>query len=697
MKTKTSTFLSLGLAALLAVLTGHAPARPMAGDSPLAPTREQRQATRIITDYMQRYHYRAVALDDELSGQVLDRYLEVLDPNRQVFLAADVSAFEVYRDRLDDALRRAELEPAFVIFERYRERLSDRVAHAVSLLGKDFDFSRQEYYEYDRSAAPWPADRAEWDDLWRRRVKNDVLSLRLAGKDGEEIRETLQRRYETLLRQARQFSAEDVYQLFMNAYTATVEPHTAYFSPRTSENFSINMRLSLEGIGAALRSINEYTVVQRVIPGGPADLDGRLQPEDRIVGVAQEDADFVDVVGWRLGDVVDLIRGAKGSRVRLQVLPKGAAPDDPPREIALVRDTVRLESQAADSHIVDLPDSLGGLRIGVIRVPSFYLDIEARLRGDADYRSTTRDVRRLLAELEEEEVAGVVIDLRGNGGGSLEEATDLTGLFIRTGPVVQIRDGSGRITIKRDLDDELVYAGPLAVLVDRDSASASEIFAGAIQDYRRGIIIGEPTFGKGTVQTLIDLDAAARGRHGPLGQLKLTTAQFFRVNGDSTQFQGVVPDILYPGPGDEAPHGERAYDNALPWARVHPARYRAWGSWEGRMAELRERHQRRTESDPGFRYLREELELMAEGESRTRVSLVEAERRREREARLARVEALEARYRAALGLADGGDDHKVDLEALDRIQVEEAARILTDYIDVQHRQARAEAPAAIVP
>ncbi len=692
-------FIPLLLGLLLAAVTLGAQARIVEGPpEPLAPTAEQRQATRIILQLMRLHHYKRVDLDDALSREILDRYLEALDPNHNIFLQSDIEAFQRWRDRLDDDLRKDRLEAPFEIFQRFLTRLGERIAYTESLLEEGrLDFQREEYYRYDRSEAAWPANRKEADEIWRKRVKNDWLSLRLSGKEEKEIPETLRKRYDTLLGHAGQYRSEDIYQLYINAYTAAVEPHTAYFSPRSSENFNINMSLSLEGIGAALRTSNEYTVVVRVIPGGPAALSGQLQPEDRIVAVAQgTDGPFIDVIGWRLSDVVDLIRGAKGSVVRLHVLPKGAPPDDAGKRITLVRDKIQLEQQAAHAYLLEELEKERGIRVGVIEIPSFYLDIEGRINGEQDYRSTTRDVRRLLVELREQKVDAIVIDLRGNGGGSLEEATLLTGLFIPSGPVVQIRDSRGRVTVKSDPHEGVSWEGPLAVLVDRFSASASEIFAGAIQDYGRGLVLGEPTFGKGTVQTLVDLKRWAPAARKPLGQLKLTTAQFFRVNGDSTQFQGVVPDILFPGAEQDEDFGERAYDNALPWAHIRPAYFRRVGSGNPDLEQLRERHRQRVAKDAGFRFLLAELELMKEMEMEELLPLKADLRQAQRDRRQERIDTLEEGFLATLGLPEEMTEEERNRrldEEIDRIVVREAGQILIDLVTRQLHQAGEEGPA----
>lgn len=639
-------------------------------------------ATELITHIISSYHYKQTTLDDTLSSDLFDNYFSNLDPNRSFFTQADIDRFEPYRYRLDDALNERRLDIAFEIFKIFRERVKDRVEHARTLLDKtEFDFSADLRYHYDRRDLPWAANEQELDDIWHKRVKNDILQLRLADREYDDIRDLLHKRYQRLATSTHQLDADDVFQTFINAYTTAIEPHTAYFSPRTSENFDISMRLSLEGIGAVLSGETDYTKVQRIVPGGPADLDGELQPEDRIIGVGQgDDGEIVDVVGWRLDDVVDLIRGPKGTTVRLEVLPKGIGPEGPRKVIELERNKINLEQQAAKANTIEIEDT--DSKIGVIEVPAFYMDFAGHARGDEDYRSTTRDVRKLLKELEQQEVAGIVIDLRGNGGGSLAEALEFTGLFIEGGPIVQTKDSSGRIEISHDPDPALVYAGPLAVLVDRHSASASEIFAGAIQDYRRGIIIGEPTFGKGTVQNIIDLNRFNPDSGEELGRLKTTIAQFFRISGGSNQYRGVIPDVVYPTASSAEEHGERAFDNALPWDSVQPARYKPAFAPTEKFDLVRERHEKRVENDPGFNNLLQRTALLEKTRERKSVSLNIDQRRQERDALLEQQQELDENMQAVFGLDIEGQDSAADGDEAGPpdVLLKEAARILNDLI-----------------
>jgi carboxyl-terminal processing protease len=656
--------------------------------SELFPNPAQTKSAVVINKVLERFHYRKVTLDNDFAQGVLDSYLDALDPSRSFFLARDVERFKGGARRLEEGLRRGELDLAFDVFRVYRMRVDERVIYAESVLKGPFDFDLDESYRLDSPDAPWAKDSAELDEIWRGRVKNDFLTLRMTGKSDAEIRERLSERYQGLVRRTHQFDGNDVFQTFMNAYTQTLEPHTSYMSPSTSENFDISMKLSLEGIGAVLRADNEYTVIQSTVPGGPARESGQVQTGDRIVGVAQgPDGAIEDVVGWRLQDVVDKIRGPKGSVVRLQLLPKSAATNGGVREVAIVRNEIKLEDQAAKGIVLDNMSNAPGIRIGVIEIPAFYRDFQAEGSGDQNFRSTTRDVRQLIDDLVLKGVDGIVIDLRGNGGGSLAEATSLTGLFIDTGPVVQVKDAFGKIEVETDPEPGLAYRGPLAVLVDRDSASASEIFAGAIQDYGRGLVIGEPTFGKGTVQTLIDLNRYVPGEENNLGRLRLTMAEFFRISGGSTQLRGVEPDIRFPTAEFMVDHGERSLDNALPWTRIRPADYKKAGSVTVELLALQSAE--RVSRDPGFAMLIERSKLMRDVEAQTHVSLQERARREEDERRGSVFKEQQNSYLRARGIApvDEDSEEQIDEDLLDaqreaiaRIQVDEAARILADAI-----------------
>ncbi|MGH8659533.1 MAG: carboxy terminal-processing peptidase [Gammaproteobacteria bacterium] len=674
--------LRLRAAALL--FLGFFSQTPAFGKPDLEPSSAQIRATELVLDLMEEHHYKRMSLDNTLSSKILDSYLVTLDPNRSYLLASDVARFEQWRHRLDDSLNQGDLLPAFSMFHTFRRRVQQRVRFAIQLLDGAFDFNLDEDYELDRSKQPWAENVTALDEIWRKRVKNDVLILKLAGKTEADIKRTLRQRYEDLGRRTEQLNAEDIHQFFMNAYTSSVEPHTSYLSPRASENFLISMSLSLEGIGAVLQSENEFTLVRKVVPGGPADQSKQLRPEDRIVGVGQGLGDpIVNVVGWRLDDVVDLIRGPKGTIVRLEVLPKTSGPEGSTKVITLTRRRIELEEQAAKSHIFEIPTEK--TRIGIIRVPTFYVDFAARSGGEQGYRSTTRDVRALIETLRAQRVEGIVIDLRGNGGGSLAEATALTGLFIEGGPVVQVKDARGRIEVNADPIPGIPYTGPLAVLVDRHSASASEIFAAAIQDYQRGIVLGERTFGKGTVQNLIDLDRRGGPPEEKLGQLKVTIAQFFRVNGDSTQHRGVAPDITFPTALGVIEEGERALENALPWDHVRPLRFIPAHAPVQAFASVRGRHEKRVKDDPGFGALLEEGQLAKEAERKTRVSLLESKRSQEMQESKTSQHEREARIQRALGLTpaverEGAADEQPEMDPSKDVLLKEAAYILGDLI-----------------
>ena len=613
--------------------------------TPLEPTREEAITTQQIMSNLLRGHYERKRLNNDLSSEVLNTLLDDLDGTHSYFLASDIEEFEQFRNHLDEALSRGDMKPAFYIYNRFQQRVSERLSFMLNELekkAKDYDFKSKEVLELDREETPWASTRAELDQLWRKRLKNSMLNLRLAGKEDEDILELLTKRYQNQLNRVHQSRPVDAYQTFMNAVTRTFDPHTQYFSPRNSENFNINMSLSLQGIGAVLQTEDEHTKVVRLVPGGPASKAGNLEPEDKIIGVAQGDEEMVDVIGWRLDEVVDLIRGPKSSTVRLEIL-SGAVATAEPKTIAIVRDEVKLEEQSAQKEVIEIQDGKDTRRIGVIDIPTFYIDFEGRMNNLPDYRSTTRDVRRLVNELLDEKIDGLIIDLRSNGGGSLEEAINLTGLFIPTGPVVQVRGARGDVDVLRDRDPEVLYAGPMTVLVNRLSASASEIFAGAIQDYGRGLVIGGQTFGKGTVQSLRPLTE---------GQLKITQAKFYRVSGDSTQNQGVIPDIMFPSLFDKDKIGESALEKALPWDTIKPARETKSNPVRSKLSRLKELHEERINDNPDFIFVREQKALVSEMRDKTQVSLNEEERKAEREENDRRRLALENKRRKAKGMPE---------------------------------------------
>lgn len=600
----------------------------------LNPQPRQTLVDEAIAGILARYHYGKQPLDNVLSQQIFNHYLENLDPNRSYFLQSDIDSFASYQHDLDNDIRDGNLKSAFAIYNIYQQRVRQRIQYALDLLGHEPDFKIKEDYIFDRSKAPWAANKTELDDIWRKRVKNDIIGLLLAGKTWKQATEVLRKRYQNFDYRDRQISPEDVFDIFMNSYTLTLDPHSNYFSPSESQQFQIQMSLKFQGIGASLISEGEYTKVVQVIPGGPASRSKDLHPDDRITGVAQGDkGDVVDVVGWRLDDVVQLIRGPKDSVVRIQILPAGAAPGSPEKILRLVRDTVKLEAQAAHKSIIDITSSGRKLKIGIVNIPAFYSDFEGRIEGEKNYTSTTRDVRKLLLELKAAHVDGVVIDLRNNGGGALDEATKLSGLFIPHGPVVQIRDTSGEVEVDDDDDSSMVYTGPLIVLVNRFTASASEIFAAAIQDYHRGVIVGSTTYGKGTVQRLIDLNRFVPGSQD-VGQLKLTVDKFYRVNGASTQRKGVTPDIMLPTPIDAKEFGEETEDDALPWDQIASADYTPLHlDLATSIAKLIKLHEQRIQDNPDWALFLQGIGLVEAERSVKSVTLMLSEREKLQAAR----------------------------------------------------------------
>lgn len=665
--------LALALTAPVAWLTAQADA----GN----PSAEQATAAKLVYGLLSdsRYAYRPRALDDKLSAEVFKRYLESLDPGKLFFTAGDIAKLEGYRSRLDDAIKSGEVAPAFEIFSLYQTRVNERVAHARALLKQDiFSFEGDDRWEYDREDAPWSTDTAELDRLWRQSVRNDWLRLKLAGKQPDEIRKTLDKRYANMSKNVGELNGIDAFQTFLNAYATSIDPHTDYFDPRAAERFEQSMSLSLEGIGAQLQKQDDVVVIRELIPGGPAILSGKLKAGDRIVGVGQGDSGpMEDVIGWRIDDVVDKIKGPKGTQVRLDIVPAEAVLDSKPNRIVLNRAKIRLEEQAAKGEVLTIPgvDGAPARRIGVIKLPAFYQDWEGRRRNSSDYASATRDVERLLREFRGEKVDGVVMDLRNNGGGSLDEAVAITGLFIDKGPVVQAKASGGDVRVDGDTASGVVWDGPLAVLINRGSASASEIFAGAIQDYGRGLIIGETSFGKGTVQNLVDLDRWPMADGKRFGQVKLTIAQFFLPGGSSTQNKGVVPDIKFPVTVDASEYGESTLDNALPWDRIAAVPYVRYGDFGPLLPRLEALHNTRIAADREFRWWSEDIAQFRAENAKKWVSLNEAERRAERD-RDAAKRKLRQEERKALGLDLDplGEDTDDGLTSNERDIAQDAAR-----------------------
>jgi carboxyl-terminal processing protease len=592
----------------------------------LSPTKKQKKISKNIVDYLKHRHYLKINLDDQMSSKVLYRYLDELDPSHSYFFENDIKEFEIkYRFALDDALNKGDLVPAFDIFNRYQMRVEERLTYMIEEVEKGFDdmkFDIEETLRIDRKDIPWPKSETAMKELWRKRLKGNVISLKLADKSLEEIQEILLKRYRNQLKRIEQNSSDDAFEFYINSLALSTDPHTQYFSPHRTENFNINMSLSLEGIGAVLQSEDEYTKVVRLIPGGPAERSKLLKAADRIVGVAQgADGEMVDIVGWRLDEVVNKIRGPKGTLVRLEIIQTDAGDEHQTKIISIVRDKVKLEEQSAKKEIIEVKRDTKTHKIGIIDIPTFYADFKGMHAGNPDYKSTTKDVQRLLIELKQEGVEGIIIDLRDNGGGSLQEANSLTGLFIGLGPSVQVRNVDGRIDIVRDHDPQIVYSGPLVVLVNRMSASASEIFAGAIQDYNRGIVIGEQTFGKGTVQSLLPL---------PKGQLKATTAKYYRISGKSTQHKGVIPDLYYPSLYSFEDIGESSLPEALSWYKINSIPYQTYYKVDVLMPWLKDLHAARNRMSLDYQYLLDRRQRNEEMRKKKEVSLSEETRKKER-------------------------------------------------------------------
>ena len=653
----------------------------------LHPDRDQVTASLNVVELLKRHHYSKPPLNDARSVIIYDSYIKLLDPARSYFLASDIATYDKWKTQFDDFLKSGNLEPGFDIYKRYLDRVKSRLDFTLAELNKGvdkIDFSAHETLLVDRKDAAWIKTEAELDDLWRKRLKDEVLRLKIAGKEPKAIQELLTKRYKNQLARLDQTRSEDIFQAYINTFAQSYDPHTNYLSPDNAENFDINMSLSLEGIGAVLQSDNDQVKIVRLVPAGPAAKTKQVAPADKIIGVAQGDKEMVDVIGWRLDEVVKLIRGPKGSVVRLEVIPASNAPNDQTSKVvSITREAVKLEEQAAKKSILNLKQDGRDYKLGIIEIPAFYLDFKAYRAGDPDYKSTTRDVKKLLTELQKEKVDGVVLDLRNNGGGSLQEATELTSLFIDKGPTVLVRNSDGRVDVLEDENTGAFYKGPLALLVNRLSASASEIFAGAMQDYHRALIIGGQTFGKGTVQTIQPLNH---------GELKLTLAKFYRVSGQSTQHQGVLPDIDYPSIIDTKEIGESALPEAMPWDTIRAAIKPASDPFKPFLAQLKERHDLRSAKDAEFVYIRDRLALTQKLMSEKTVSLNEEERRAQHADIEGKQLALENTRRKAKGEEPLKELKKEDEDAIpaepddskpeDDAYLSETGRILLDYLSL---------------
>ncbi|MGO4999817.1 carboxy terminal-processing peptidase [Oceanisphaera sp. W20_SRM_FM3] len=632
----------------------------------LAPESQHAVASKRVTALFTRSHYRQFQLDNAFSERIFDGYIESLDFSKNIFTQADIQRFRGYQDSFDDALRAGRLDVVYGMYNKSLKKRYERFVYALSLLDTPITFENDDEYQFDRREADWPKDQAELDKLWQQRVKYDALSLALTDKDWPEIKETLAKRYNNAIKRLAQSESEDAFQSFTNAFARAIEPHTSYLSPRNAERFETEMNLSLEGIGAVLQGEDDYTVIRSLVPGGPAAKSGELLPDDRIIGVGQAADKIIDVIGWRLDEVVDLIKGKKGTQVWLQIQ-RGKAVTSTPKLIEITRDTVRLEDRAASGKVIKVNNE----NIGVIEIPSFYVNLSV-------------DVAKEIDKLKKENIKGLVIDLRGNGGGALTEASSLTGLFIKSGPVVQIRDGLGRITVNGDDDELLAYAGPMTVLVDRYSASASEIFAAALKDYGRAVILGENTFGKGTVQQHRSLSRMYDLYEHPMGFVQFTIAKFYRINGGSTQNKGVKPDIAFPTPIVAEETGESLEKHALPWDQVDSLAFDKVQDLTPLLGSLRQHHQARIKQAPEFVYVFEDIKEYQKLKDKKSVSLNSAKRKVEMEEQDAKalIRLNERLKRAGLATVTQLDDAPTDFVPIDGY-LDEAARITADLANAK--------------
>lgn len=612
----------------------------------LYPLPQQSRISLAILSRLSQMHYNKTPINDSLSSQLYEGYMNELDPSKSYFTQEDINELSAYRYRLDEALRAGNLQPAFTIFNRYNNRSVERLDYFNQTIKSGLahvNLNNDERLVIDRKNAEWPKDLKTAQQLWHQQLKNNILDLKLAGKTVSEIETLLNKRYKNQLNQTLQINSDDAFQLYIDALTKVYDPHTQYFSPRSSKDFDIHMSLSLEGIGAVLQREDDFIKVVRLVPAGPADKSKQILPSDKIVGVGQgSKGELIDVVGWRLDDVVQLIRGPKESIVRLEVISGKTESTSERKIVEITRNTVELEEQAAKKDIVTIKRGDKDFKIGVINLPTFYYDFKGAEENKKNVKSSTQDVKRLITELKSEGIDGLIMDLRNNGGGSLQEANSLTGLFIKNGPTVQIKSSNGNIDILEDEDDEIFYQGPLAVVVNRMSASASEIFAGAIQDYQRGLIIGTQTFGKGTVQSLLPLNNQ--------GQLKLTLAKFYRISGESNQNKGIIPDVLYPSIYDDKEIGESALSNALPWDYINPVEHSNWVSYQKIIPDLVELHESRVKNNPDFIYLTQQLKHYSTVRNVKSISLSEKIRRDEKVKQENELLLIENQKRKAKGL-----------------------------------------------
>lgn len=649
----------------------------------LAPQQHDLEKARVVTQLLQSYHYGERGSENDLLVDAADAYLRLLDPGRFFLLKEDVEEFRSRMAATEQEDSQTRLQAAFDLHETYRNRVEKRVNKALEMLDSTPEFDADERFEQDRREAEWASSSDDLDRLWEKRIAHDALTLELADRDTEQIRENLERRYQNSLERAKEAEHTDITEKYLDAWARAFDPHSSYFSPRRSEEFDMEMSLELEGIGAKLTMDQDMTEIVELIPGGPAERSGELEAGERIIGVADgEDGEMKDVVGWQLHDVVQLIRGPKESTVRLKVMPPSGASDTSPREVKLVRNKIALEDQAAQKRIIEKPFKDSTKRIGVIEIPRFYRDFSGAQAGEGDFRSTARDVQNLLNELEEEGIDGLVIDLRGNSGGALQEAIGVTSLFTGGGVAVQVRHHDGSIDHLGEPEQEPIYDGPLAVMVDRTSASASEILAGAIQDYGRGVVLGAQTFGKGTVQHMIDLSAHGlnNDENGGAGRLKLTIAQFYRVSGEGTQLDGITPDIVLPTALDRDDYGERAAENPLPANRIAPLEVSKHYDLSAIIDRLLEKHNQRIEESEAFQAFQRELDYQSELRQETSIALNREAREKEQEKREQALVDLHNKRREAHGLEPIESREEIDQDELPDLQLKLGAETVRDKI-----------------
>lgn len=679
-------------------------------DNDLKPDIQQSVVAKSLVELIENFHYQKVVIDDTFSSLIFDKYLKDLDGGKNYFLQSDIGDFEQYRFTMDDDLREGDLSAAFYIFNVYQKRYTNRVDFALEQINKKFNFTKDETYTYDREKMPWLKSEAESNDLWSKRIKYELLNLKVTGTDEAKIMETLKKRYENLVSQSSKFNNQDVFQIFMNSFTNSVDPHTSYFVPDKAQQFNEDLARTFEGIGARLQLENEVVKVVEIIPGGPAFKAKTLDINDRIIAVAQgKDGEFVDVIGWRIDVTVTKIKGPKGTIVRLKIIPAGQELSSTPKIVELVRDKVVMEELSAKKIIKTITFGGKSYKIGIIQLPAFYADFKAMQAGDRNYKSTTRDVKLLLDTLKQQNVDAVVLDLRSNGGGSLPEAISLTGLFIKSGPVVQVRDRRNKVEIDEDEDASIAWTGPFGVLIDRFSASASEIFAAAIQDYGRGIIIGNQSYGKGTVQQGIDMSRVittadklllktsqitAAGNKGSIvrslnsnapefGQINLTIAKFYRVNGSSTQHKGVLPDIEFPTVFPTDKYGESSEPTALPWDTIAPSQYSAVANLGNVKRQVLVLHNERMKTSLEFKNLQKDIAEFAKRESETSITLNEVALKKERDEQDVKSLERQNQRRVSMGLPLLKKGEPKPKDDIDFIR-DEGLRIMADYIQTKN-------------